>query len=89
MTDFDVEYESIYSTTVRPISYKSNRQKSIKKQQTQTIIFKVAKHTGDYFNVCCSSLDTLQNLYSKIAQNSLRILLHAYFSTHASIGKLG
>ena len=70
MTDFDVEYESIYSTTVRPISYKSNRQKSIKKQQTQTIIFKVAKHTGDYFNVCCSSLDTLQNLYSKIEQMS-------------------
>jgi hypothetical protein len=66
MTDFDVEYESIYSTTVTPISQKLNRQKSIKKQQTQTIVFKVAKHTGDYFNVCCSSLDTLQNLYSKI-----------------------
>jgi hypothetical protein len=66
MTDFDVEYESIYSTTVRPISYKSNRQKFIKKQQPQTIVFKVAKHTGDYFNICCSSLYTLQNLYSKI-----------------------
>lgn len=66
MTDFDVEYESIYSTTVRPIAYKSTRQDSIRKPKTQTVIFKVAKHTGDYFNISCSSSDTLQVLYSKI-----------------------
>jgi hypothetical protein len=66
MTDFDVEYESIYSTTVHPIAYKSTRSNSIKKPKSQTVIFKVAKHTGHYFNICCSSSDTLQMLYSKI-----------------------
>ena len=60
MTDFDVEYETVYSTVVRPIKTASNQ---------QNFLCKIVKKNGDYFTISNSPLDTLHDLYLKVDQN--------------------